>query len=88
MDNEQVAFAFWINSSDTLPDVCRDGLLSAAKVARFKVFLLGYQSFTNLPDGVEFVNASQYLEDLSYLSRCKKQKLALADCSTRVGHSP
>jgi hypothetical protein len=64
--DQQVAFAFWFNSSDALPEVCHDGLRSAGYVAKLKVFLLGYQSLKNVPDNVTFVHASQYLEDFSF----------------------
>lgn len=61
--DRQVAYAFWFHSSPALPEVCYDGLQSAVKVARLKVFLLGYQIFKSVPNGVEVMAADQYLED-------------------------
>lgn len=53
------AFAFWFSDPSKLPDVCFDGLSSAAKV--FKVTLLCYDADLAVPAGVEKVDAGHFL---------------------------
>lgn len=64
IENVSVGFAFWDRPShgNTLPDVGRDGLKSAIKNGKFKIFLISYSDIPNCPDEVARVDANQYLE--------------------------
>lgn len=67
------AFAFWYNTVDghVLPDVCFDGLRSAACI--FKLRLLCYDMDLATPPGVEKCSAHTYLDKAMFEALLKNQ---------------
>ena len=62
----QEMWCFWYTSSEelegaVLPDAVVRGLRSQAAISQIVVKLLTYQSFTNIPPGVEPVDATMYM---------------------------
>ena len=67
------AFAFWYNTVDghVLPDVCFDGLRSAACI--FKLRLLCYDMDLVTPPGIEKCSADKYLDTATFEALLKNQ---------------
>ena len=80
IENVGVGFAFWDRPShgNALPDVCRDGLKSAARKGGFKIFLLSYSDIPNCPSEVECATANEYLEAL--MMNCRVFQKTVSQC--------